>query len=114
MADNKDKENTAEALKETNIDLTPAEAAAIIEENAALKKAAAELASENAALKENPATKKLPTKTFKVGSKEYRFTAAAFYLGGKKVTAEDALKDKNIQKELVEIGSGVIEPIKKK
>lgn len=54
---------------------------------------------------------KLPEKTFKVGKDEYRFTAAAFRTEKGKVTAEEALEDKDLLKSLVETKAGVIEKV---
>jgi len=56
-----------------------------------------------------PAKKaQLPTDSFKVGKENYVFTAPAFNLNGKKILATEALLDKDLLAELVEMGSGVI------
>lgn len=87
------------------------ENSALKAENEALKKAAEEQAAEIQQLKERPSASKLPVKTFKVNRKEYGFTAASFYLGGKKITTDDVLADKALQAKLVEMKSGVIKKL---
>jgi hypothetical protein len=54
---------------------------------------------------------KLPEKTFKVGKDEFRFKAAAFRTEKGKITAEEALKDKDLLKNLVESKAGIIEKV---
>jgi hypothetical protein len=56
----------------------------------------------------------LPTETFKADGKEYRFIVAVFNLDGKIVTAKEALANKEILAELVDIKAGVIEVVKEK
>lgn len=53
--------------------------------------------------------KDVPTKTFKVGQKSFRFNVKAFFFNSKKIFAEDALKDKELLKELIKEKVGVIE-----
>ena len=55
----------------------------------------------------------LPTKTFKVDKKEYRFTAPTFHLPGDAapMTAEAALENKEVLKGLVEAKAGIIEEV---
>lgn len=48
---------------------------------------------------------------FKVGGKEYQFTAGQFILNGEKVTAKEAVKSKEIKELIVEKGFGFIQQV---
>lgn len=80
-------------------------------------KALAKMAKENDSLKaglkasatpEKEVELVLPTQTFKVGGKEYKFASKKFILDKVEMTAIDALSDKDVLKKLVDKGSGVI------
>ena len=84
----------------------------------ALEKGHAALTAENAALRkglkaaETPAKEKpkpvIPTQTFQVGRKTYKFIVPAFRIGDKDMTATDALTDEELLADLVHNESGII------
>jgi hypothetical protein len=109
----------AEDVKQQVADLTEAnlklqtEKDAALELNATLAAKVEELEAklENAA-KALPAEEApkpvIPTGTFTVEKVKYEFTLAAFNYGGAVITAETALADEALCKELVAMGAGVI------
>lgn len=50
--------------------------------------------------------------TFKVGSKKFRFVGKSFSLKGQTYTAKEAAQNKAVLEKLVQMKSGIIEPIK--
>jgi hypothetical protein len=53
----------------------------------------------------------LPDQPFSVGGKKYKFTMAAFQFEGDKITAAQAIENKELLAKLVEIGFGGIEQV---
>lgn len=83
-------------------------------ENKALKDVVEPMAEELEALKSRPGASKIPTGTFKHNGTEYGFRFASAILPRKgNITAEEILKDKGLQAELVKIGSGMIKKTEK-
>jgi hypothetical protein len=80
----------------------------LTKENAALRKSIADNSNGATAEKVKPT---IPTDTFKVKDKTYKFRVAHFRMDNKIITATDALTDEAILAALVEIGSGVLEEV---
>lgn len=79
--------------------------------NVQLQEALANTEKHIAADKPLPAPKpELPSKPVKYDGVDYVFTCPVFMLNGNKVLATEAAKDKEIIKQLVDIGSGVLAP----
>jgi uncharacterized coiled-coil protein SlyX len=53
----------------------------------------------------------LPTKSFTVDGREFKFVVAEFFYKGESMTAVDALTEKEVLAALVEKGSGVIQEV---
>lgn len=95
-----------EALKTENETLSAVneELSAKVEE---LSKASAAPKSEAAAEKKVT----IPTATFKVAEKEYRFVSPVFFYKQQRITAEAALSDEALLAALVTMGSGAIKAV---
>lgn len=104
MASNAELKAELDAIKEIT-----AEQADKIEE---LKLENEELREQIAAgsVAKKPLVNPIPNTQFKVGKNSYVFTAGAFYLMGQRITAQEALKDDELLKLLVEEEYGVIKP----
>lgn len=96
--ENDDLKTELEMTKEVNQELT-----AKIEELS--KTAPLGEAGERAQAEETPV---IPTSTFEVGGKNFKFITPVFVYGGKRVLASQAINDTALLTELVDKGVGVI------
>ena len=101
---------TIQELKQSNMDVNDLNEklqAKIAELEEQLEAMAAAPGKVPAPVKKKPA---VPEKSFKVDETEYLFTVPQFSHGGSIITAEEALTNKDLLKELVEMGFGGIKP----
>lgn len=107
MADIKELEAKVKTLTEANDALTEGNKA-LTEVNTELTNKVAELEKQIASAPAPVVT--VPGKSFEVDKVEYVFTAPKFKHNNNVITAEQALADEKLLKELVEIGFGGIKP----
>ena len=101
---------TIQELKQSNMDVNDLNEklqAKIAELEEQLEAMAAAPGKAPAPVKKKPA---VPEKSFKVDKTEYLFTVPQFSHSGSIITAEEALTNKDLLKELVEMGFGGIKP----